>query len=890
MKKITLKSVIVSVFSLACISINAQNTWREISNNDAPNTSYTSGKTYVTNLDALTTTLTYAPERGNYTGRSNTIVEFPNAQGEMMRYRVEEASVFAPELQEQYPEIRSYAAYGIDDPTAFARFSVSPYKGINGIILSAKKEETLVIEASTSAVNHTRFFTKTSNSKTRSTFVCSTEMEENLAQNLSESIHANRSGSDGILRTFDLAMSVSGEYSQYHGGTLPQVNAAIATTLTRVNGVFENDFNVTMVLVASNDNVVYLNPGTDPYSGTSDGMYSPTLQSTLDANIGAANYDVGHLMAGIGNNGFAGCIGCICVNGVKGSGYTTSTVPGGVNFDIDFVAHEMGHQFGANHTFSFFSEGGIAQMEPGSGSTIMGYAGITGATDLQSNSDPYFHAISILQVTNHVASRPCDIQTDTGNNAPVVDAGTNMTLPIGTPFMLIGSATDADGGDVLTYCWEQFDENDGLTAYPNENLANSNEPLFRSFSPTEIPNRTFPRLEDLLVYGVNGTTWEKIPVVSRSADFRLTVRDNRPGGATTNFDDVMVTWDATKGPFTVTSQNTAGIIWNNGNTETISWDVNDTNTLAGASNVDILLSLDGGLTYTEVLAANTPNDGSEDIIVPNTPAPYCRVMVKPSGATFFAINTIDFSIDYEVSVTCNQYASGAINLAIPDGAGANSPGSPVFDFIEVSDSFTVSDVRVNVDISHTYINDLVIQVQHPGGDDFTNVWARNCGGENNLDIIFDDNAPDIVCAQPTTGTYAPANPLSVFNGLQANGNWAIAVVDFYNDDSGILNDWYLEFCVTTETPLSVNENTFAGFTVFPNPNSGMFTVKFNATYSNDVTIEVFDLRGRTIYSKVFSDTGLEFNQTIDLRNAQSGIYLVKAMDGTREITKKIIID
>src|SRR5690606_10130583 len=296
----------------------------------------------------------------------------------------------------------------------------------------------------------------------------------------------------------------------------------------------------------------------------------------------------------------------------------------------------------------------------------------------------------------------------------------------------------------------------------------------------------------------------------------------------------------------------------------------------------ILLSLDGGLTYTEVLAANTPNDGSEDIIVPNTPAPYCRVMVKPSGATFFAINTIDFSIDYEVSVTCNQYASGAINLAIPDGAGANSPGSPVFDIIEVSDSFTVSDVRVNVDISHTYINDLVIQVQHPGGDDFTNVWARNCGGENNLDIIFDDNAPDIVCAQPTTGTYAPANPLSVFNGLQANGNWAIAVVDFYNDDTGILNDWYLEFCVTTETPLSVNENTFAGFTVFPNPNSGMFTVKFNATYSNDVTIEVFDLRGRTIYSKVFSDTGLEFNQTIDLRNAQSGIYLVKAMDGTRE--------
>src|SRR5690606_3854351 len=152
--------------------------------------------------------------------------------------------------------------------------------------------------------------------------------------------------------TYRLAMSVTGEYTQYFGGTKANALAAINATMTRVDGIFENDFNVTMVLIANTDAVIYTNANSDPYS-SNDSQWNSQLQSTLNSVRGSSKYDIGHLMGATGNNGDAGCIGCVCVNNSKGSGYTTSTVPTGDNFDIDFVAHEMGHQFGANHTWTF---------------------------------------------------------------------------------------------------------------------------------------------------------------------------------------------------------------------------------------------------------------------------------------------------------------------------------------------------------------------------------------------------------------------------------------------------------------------------------------------------------------------------------------------------------
>ena len=251
-----------------------------------------------------------------------------------------------------------------------------------------------------------------------------------------------------------------------------------------------------------------------------------------------------------GNNGNAGCIGCVCVNNQKGSAFTSRNIPEGDPFDVDYVAHEMGHQFGANHTWTFGgNEGTNVQMEPGSGSTIMGYAGITGATDVQPNSDPYFHAISIEQVTDYVKSTSCQTNTNTGNSVPSVNAGSNYTIPQGTPFELVGSASDPDG-DALTYCWEQMDENNASTTYP-------------SATATTVWLSVLICLRLLLIVsfrhclpfwrGSTATTWEVIPTVGRTLNFRLTVRDNVAGGGTNESDNMVVTVNGSTGPFVLTA-------------------------------------------------------------------------------------------------------------------------------------------------------------------------------------------------------------------------------------------------------------------------------------------------------------------------------------------------
>jgi hypothetical protein len=297
---------------------------------------------------------------------------------------------------------------------------------------------------------------------------------------------ARPNADDAKLRTFRLALSCTGEYTTYFGGTKANALAAMNNTMTRVNGVFEKDFAARMVLIANNDSVIYTNASTDPYSplpGMSN--WNSQLQSTLTSVIGEANYDIGHLFGASGGGGNAGCIGCVCTNGSKGSGYTSpaDAIPSGDNFDIDYVAHEMGHQFGGNHTFSMNNEGTGANMEPGSGSTIMGYAGIT-SQDIQPHSDAFFHAISIQQITNNIKAKTCPTSTSTGNSIPTANAGLDYTIPKGTPFMLTGSGTDANG-DSLTYIWEQMDNasSSQTGASSAASATKATGPTFRSWTP-----------------------------------------------------------------------------------------------------------------------------------------------------------------------------------------------------------------------------------------------------------------------------------------------------------------------------------------------------------------------------------------------------------------------
>ncbi|MBT8325586.1 MAG: proprotein convertase P-domain-containing protein, partial [Winogradskyella sp.] len=813
---------------------------------------------------------------GNRNSTNAAILEFPLEDGRLYAFSVLEASVMHPDLQAKYPEIRSYIGQGIDNPSEIIRFSITP-KGFHGMILNTK-QGTQFINPYTEGGDTYTVFAKQGIKASNNQFECDVIGESNFS-NRSDLESFQRNANDGLLRDFRLALACTGEYAQFHGGTVGSVMTEFGIAMTRVNGIYERDLSITMTMVANNDQLIFLNGATDPYTNNSGSTMLTENQTTVDGTIGNLNYDIGHVFS-TGGGGVA-FLGSSCVNSIKAGGVTGLGSPTGDPFYVDFVSHEMGHQFGAPHTFN--SDNGSCgggnrtasnAYEPGSGTTIMAYAGICAPENVQNNSDDYFHQKSLEQIWNHVTtSGPCPASSATSNSAPIALAGTDYTIPADTPFKLTGSSTDIDGTSSHTFTWEQYD----LTTNTNPPSATSPDgPLVRSYKGTTDPTRYIPRLQDVLANPNSpSTTWEVLTLLTRSQNYRLTIRDNDVRGGQTAVDEMTVSVDNSGFRFRVTSQNTTGITWTPGNTETITWDRANTDQAPfNTSNINILLSTDGGLTFDTVLAANTPNDGTHDIVVPSVSSANCRIMVEAVGNIFFNVNTEPISIG--VAVTCNNYDSGVVNVPIPDGndATGSNPGAPAFSTINVPDNVLIESFSLSVDISHTYIGDLLIQIQHPDvatNNAFVNVYLGECGNNTNINVTFEDGAPAIACASPTTGTYAPSNPLSLFNGLSSQGDWTIAVVDYFSADTGTLNSWSMEICSTT--PLSVDEVALDNLSVYPNPNNGEFNVSFNPRSGDDIIIEVFDISGRSILSNTYNNTG-RFDETIMLNKASSAISLL----------------
>lgn len=597
--------------------------------------------------------------------KHSTIISLPNADGGLEDFEVYEASNFEPALQAQFPDIRAYSGRGITDKYASVKLSYSP-QGIQTMVFRHDKEDEFMEPYSSDHKVYAVY--KSQREKGKLPWTCTTEdkqMAANISSRLSGFSTLATGASTGTLKTMRLAQSCNGEYANYFGATSSsQVNlvlAAFNATLTRCNGCYEKDLALHLNLIASTVNVIYYNPSTDPYSTTLS-SWNKSLQTTLTNVIGEANYDIGHMFGASGGGGNAGCIGCVCVDGSKGSGITSPAdgIPQGDNFDIDYVVHEVGHQLGANHTFSMSNEGTGQQKEVGSGITIMGYAGIT-AQDVAPHSIDIYHETSIAQIQANLAGKTCPITTNiTANNvAPVISPLSNYTIPISTPFALSASASDANN-DALTYCWEQNDNSSttgtGSVASPTKTTG----PNWLSFKPTASSTRLFPQLSTILAGalvtgplpgGDAGTNIEALSSVSRTLNFRLTVRDNHPFSSTapvavgqTAFADVVVTVTNTSGPFQVTAPNT-NVTWAAGSSATVTWAVNGTN--AGSVNcqsVNILLSTDGGLTFPTVLASGTPNDGTQAVTVPNTPGTNNRIKVESVGNIFFDISNTNFTI------------------------------------------------------------------------------------------------------------------------------------------------------------------------------------------------------------------------------------------------------
>jgi Metallo-peptidase family M12B Reprolysin-like/Secretion system C-terminal sorting domain len=619
-------------------------------------------KLFNLNTDALRQQLFTA---SGFKGKHSAIISLPNIAGAIEQFEVFEASNFEPELQAKFPEIRSYSGKGITDKYASLKLSISP-QGIQTMVFRTGKDNEFIEPYSKDHSVYAVF--KSQREKGKLAWSCSTEEQQLDADVRKQITPASLTGSStGQLKTMRLAQSCNGEYANYFGATsasqVALVLAAFNATLTRCNGVYEKDLALHLNLIANTTSVIYYTPSTDPYTTLSN--WNIQLQRTLTSVIGSANYDIGHMFGASGGGGNAGCIGCVCVNPAnnnskaKGSGITSPAdgIPQGDNFDIDYVVHEVGHQLGANHTFSMSLEGTGVNKEIGSGITIMGYAGIT-SYDVAPHSIDIFHETSIAQIQSNLATKTCPVSvTMTANHAPVVAAVNNYTIPISTPFALTAAATDAES-DALTYCWEQ---NDNSTTSGSGSIASPTKtsgPNWLSFSPTASGTRTFPKLSTVLS-GLNvtpvlpggdaGVNIEALSSVARTLNFRVTVRDNHPYvlGAEigqTAFTDAVVTVSAASGPFAVTAPNTA-ITWNEGATQTVTWNVNGTTAApVSCAAVNILLSVDGGFTFPTVLAANTANDGTENIIVPAGTSSTCRIKVEAVGNIFFDISNANFTI------------------------------------------------------------------------------------------------------------------------------------------------------------------------------------------------------------------------------------------------------
>lgn len=582
------------------------------------------------------------PKEFTEAARTNKVIlSMPAPDGGFLRFYVEESPIMAPELAARYPQIKTYRGQGIDDPSATTRFDWTP-QGFHAIVLSTRGTILIEPDAAQQISNYMSYFQGDMPSGSMECDVSTDEQDIVAKQNLSNARIQPAAVSGANLRTYRLAVAATGEYTQRYGsGTIAGGLAAITTTVNLVDAIYETEVSIRFSLIPNEDSIIFTDSATDGYTSDNAAVMITENQTKLDAVIGNANYDIGHVFDGRSSGGgfsFQGIasIAAVCKSGVKGRGVsiTRSVEPSSV-IAYYSTAHEMGHQFGASHTFNATSGACASQRasttayEPGTGSTIMGYRFTCSPEDLRS-SDTYFHNASLEQITAYstVGSGNCPSPVATGNGIPTVNAGSNYTIPQNTPFTLTATGSDPDG-DALTYAWEEYDL--GNPGPPNTD--DGFRPIFRSFAPVTSPSRTFPRLVDIQT-GIP-TFGESMPITTRTMNFRVTVRDNRASGGGINSAAMQLNVRSDAGPFTVTSP-AAGAAWTTASTQTVTWNVANTNAApVNCAAVKITLSLDGGNTFPIILANATPNDGSEIVTVPSTSGGNARVKVEAVGNVFF---------------------------------------------------------------------------------------------------------------------------------------------------------------------------------------------------------------------------------------------------------------
>lgn len=880
--------LLIVLFLFNCSTFFGQELWTKITSRDVGLSQIRTRKTnpkafmlFSLNLVQLKQLLANASLEG-VQSNNNLTIQFPNSEGVISNFAVYQTKMMEEGLQAKYPTLKSYIAVGVDNPITSLRFSITDF-GLHAMSITNEKGTYFIDSYTKDSSKYILYYKK--NCDASSTFTCGTTVGEGKNDTLKNNFQAPLSN-DGLFRQYRLTMTTDADYSQFHiaaagvtNGTIAQkksaVMSALVVTMTRINGVFERDLGVRMNLVENND--LLLSIGTDNFTDNNILDENIALTNSL---IGFNNYDIGHIVTG-GGGGIA-AYACIC-NFDKAAGTTGSDSPVGDPFDIDYLAHEIGHQFGAGHTFNNSCGDNISTdtcVEPGSGSTIMGYAGIC-SPNIQDHSDAYFSVASIQEIELTLNNpNNCSNTTTSVSTTPSITPLNNYTIPFGTAFILKGSAS-APNPNLLTYCWEQTDLE--ISVQPPSPLSNFG-PNFRSLSPTYSPDRYMPNFTSVLAGNLT-PEWEVIPNAARTMNFALTVRDNNliNGGQTQTASNLIEVADV--GPFKITSPSIVNASYPSGISHNITWDVaGTTDNGINTATVTLLISTDNGVTFTP-LVSNIPNDGSENIQFPNVESAYCRIMITADENIYYAVSA-NFSLGYVITTTCTTHTD---NQSIP----ITSDNSAVLystRTINIPTSGIVSDVKLHAFINHAFFGDFKIDLsspEHP--NDFKMIYYGDCWDTSGaMNLTFSDAGAALNCVSSTVVQNAlPHDPLSVFNGQNQQGDWTLRVYDHVEPDEGTITSWGLEICSEVAT-LSLESSNLFDFMIFPNPNNGVFTIQFETYSIEPITLNVFDLRGRQISTKKYLNNGV-FNETINLEKVEKGIYFVTVSDGFKTGTKKIVI-
>ena len=583
-------------------------------------------------------------------------IYIPNEKGEYEHFKITKTQLLSNRLSIKYEDIKTFVGVSRKRKNVKARITITN-KGLSYWLRIPNKEDYFFQPVRNRKGLHYGY--SDSNETNQNGLNCKTKDLKNKILN-SDFLNSKKSYNQNNLKTYRIAIMGTGEYTSFwgdnddsNGDNSEDAYRAVVNTINRVNEIYENELQIKLELI-SDASLMFLNANQDPFKSS----LNDEAQVAMDSIVGNENYDLGHLFDYGQPDGDAGCVGCVCENGAKGRAYSIhpfEDIDGGVfrndYFDLDYVAHEIGHQFGAYHTFAFQTENSGSNVEPGSGSTIMGYAGITGEDDIQAHGDPYFHYVSIKEINNYVSNLTCTVSSvSISNNAYNIDAGKDYNIPKGTAYEL-SPIVDEPIPDQINFNWEQLDS--GQIGSSNFGPLNVVGPIARSILPSNKKTRYVPNIERVISGNLTqtnptrGSAWETVTDVGRVLNWGITLRDLRdPNQGLISQDNMKINVSSNSGPFLITSQNSANIIWEAGSKKIITWDVANTNkSPIETQNVTIFLSEDGGYNYPIKLIENTLNDGEEEIIVPSSiSSKNCRIKIKADNSIYYAINKNNFEI------------------------------------------------------------------------------------------------------------------------------------------------------------------------------------------------------------------------------------------------------